>query len=95
MTLETEKYDPVYTHWVTITVGSTMTDTDRKLLENNLERVFIEMNHRALKEGKVILSINQSCVSDGDYIVIYTTTAQIVDRKVLEQQQLRQQLTRN
>lgn len=95
MTLETEKYDPINTHWVRVTVGNVAGETDRLLLETDLETVFKEMNQRALKEGKVILSMNQACVSDGNFTVIYTTTAQIVDRKVLEQQQLRQQLTRN
>lgn len=95
MTLETEKYDPIDTHWVRITVGNVASEDGQTVLECELESIFRELNSRALKEGKVILSMNQTCVPNGNFTVIYTTTAQIVDRKVLEQQQLRQQLTRN
>lgn len=95
MTLETEKYDPVNTHWVRISVGYVELEEDRIALEQALERTFQMMNSRAVKEGKVILSMNQSCVASEDGRLVYTTTAQIVDRKILEQQQLRQQLTRN
>lgn len=95
MTLETEKYDPVNTHWVRVILGDVQIEPLRESLERRLEQVFAEMNSRALKEGKVILSMNQSCISTAEHQVTCITTAQVVDRKVLEQQQFRQELTRN
>lgn len=95
MTLETEKYDPVKTHWVRIVIGRVSTFKGREELEETIETAFTEMNSRAIKEGMVILSISQACVNLSDYDVCYTLTAQIISRQVLEQQQMRQRLSHN
>lgn len=95
MTLETEKYDPVNTHWVRVILGDVQLEPLRENLERKIERVFIEMNSRALKEGKVILAMNQTCVSTSEHEVTCIVTAQIVDRAVLEQQQMRQRISGN
>lgn len=95
MTLETEKYDPVNTHWVRVLVGYAKGFSELGAIEHGLETLYSELNQRALKESKVILSINQSCSTWGDASVIYTITVQVIDRKILEQQQFQQRLSRN
>ena len=94
MTLETEKYDPIKTHWVRVAVVSLqMPDA-----ETILEGVYENMNRQALKEDKVILNIGHTVAADpksSQLSIAYIVTAQIVDRAVLEQQQVRQRLSRN
>lgn len=94
MTLETEKYDPVKTHWVRVAVVSLQTSDAEAILEG----VYEDINRQANKDNKVILNIGHSIIADPKSIQIsiaYIVTAQIVDRAVLEQQQVRQRLSRN
>lgn len=95
MTVETEKYDPINTHWVRVLVGSGKDFSALGQIEHGLETIYAELNQRAIKEGKVIVSMNQSCVACEHDEVLYTITVQIVDRKFLEQQQFQQRLSRN
>lgn len=94
MTLETEKYDPVKTHWVRVAVVSLLMPDCEAILEG----VYENMNRQALKEDKVILHIAHTIITDpksSQLSIVYVVTAQIVDRAVLEQQQVRQRLSRN
>lgn len=95
MTLETEKYDPVNTHWVRVLVGVGKDFLSLGQIEHGLETIYAELNQRAIKEEKVILSMNQSCIACERDQVLYTITVQIVDRKFIEQQQFNQRLSRN
>lgn len=93
MTLETDRYDPIKTHWVRVCVVSLSMPDCEKILEG----VYENMNHQALKEDKVILNIGHTVVADpksSQMTVAYVVTAQIVSRSVLEQQQVRQRLSR-
>lgn len=94
MSLETEQYDPVKTHWVRVVVVSLQMPDAEKILEGLYEN----MNRQALKEDKVILNIGHTVVTDpksSQMTIAYVVTAQIVSRAILEQQQVRQRLSRN
>lgn len=94
MTLETEQCDPVKTHWVRIAEVS----LDMPYAETILEGIYTEMNRQAIKADKVILNLSHQAFvrpSTIQFTIAYIVTAQVVDRKILEQQQFKQWLTRN
>lgn len=95
MTGEAERCDPVDTHWVRVLVGYAKGFSELGMIEHGLETIYRELNQRAVKEEKVIVSMNQSCAPCHDAEVIYTITVQVIDRKILEQQQFQQRLSRN
>lgn len=94
MTLETEQYDPEKTHWIRVREVS-LDMPDAELI---LEGLYTELNRQAIKADKVILNISHHVVvrpSTAQFTIAYIVTAQIVDRKLIERQQLQQRLTRN
>lgn len=95
MSIETEKHDSVNTHWVRVMLGNASLNETREDTERRLERVFYELNERALKEDKVIVSLSHTCSANENHDIVYTIIVQVVDRKILERQQFQRRIERN